>query len=125
MAAQGELEPAAQRGAVDRGDDGFFDVVQPIDHGHQMGLACGLIEFADIGAGGECASRADQHDRVGGIIRGGAFHAGDDALAHRMRQRVDRRVVDGQDGDPPRDLIANDLTHFRPLIPALFCAISV
>jgi hypothetical protein len=61
------LEPAAQRVAVDRRDDGLRAVVQ-----HVGAAACGdgarLAELADVRARDEAAARADQHHGADGRI---------------------------------------------------------
>jgi hypothetical protein len=68
MAAQRQFQTAAQRRAVDRRDDGLLDGVEMIDDGDQMRFAGGLIEFADVGAGGKGAPGADQNDGLDRLV---------------------------------------------------------
>jgi hypothetical protein len=67
----------------------------------QVGARRRLAELADVGAGDEGAAAADQHDGVDVGIGAEGLDALLDAVAHRRGQRVHRRIVDGEDADPP------------------------
>ena len=99
MADQRDLEAAAQRRAVDRGDDRLGAI---LDRGLRVGQARAgerLAELGDVGAGDEGAPGADQHDRLDRGIGRRLPHAVAQPVAHLRRQRVDGRRIDGQDGD--------------------------
>ncbi len=55
---------------------------------------------ANVGAGDKAAARADQYHRLDRRVGIAALDTLDDALGHARRQRVDRRVVNGDDTDP-------------------------
>ena len=68
VAAQGQLEAAAQRRAVQRRHHGLAAVFDGLDHGGQLGLGQGLAEFAQIGARDEGAAGTDEHGAVQAVI---------------------------------------------------------
>ncbi len=94
-----DLEPAAQRGAVDRGDDGLGAVLDRRLDVVEGGAARRLAELADVGAGDEGAAGADQDDRLDRIVGDRRGHAAGDAVADVGGERVDRWRIDGQDAD--------------------------
>ncbi len=75
VAGECELEPAAERGAVDRCDDRFralFDV----SPGRTFRLLVGarrLAEVADVGAGDECAAFTGDDDRFDSVVAQAPF----------------------------------------------------
>ena len=75
-------------------------------------------ELADVGAGDKAAPGADQHHRPDRRVGIAALDILDDALGHPGLQRVDRRVVDGDDADPVHVLEANQCAfgHCQPPI---------
>jgi hypothetical protein len=99
MADQRHFEPAAQSRAMDRGHDRLRRGLDDFLHFEQGRAFRRLAEFADIGAGDEGLAGADQHDRLDRIIGDGGLEAGFQPLAHRCRQCIHRRRVQGQDGD--------------------------
>jgi hypothetical protein len=62
VAAQRHLEAAAERGAVDRGDDGLVRSRSSCTSASRAPRR--LAELGDVGAGDEGAAVADQHDRL-------------------------------------------------------------
>ncbi len=99
MRDQRDLEAAAERRAVDRRDDGLSAILDRRLRLRQARPAHRLAEFGDVGAGDEGAAGADQHDRLGGGIGRRLGDAIAQRVAHPRRKRIDRRRVDGQDGD--------------------------
>ena len=99
MAAERQFQPAAERRAVDGRDGRLGDRFQRRDDGAQLRLLHRLAEFGDVGAGDEGPSGAGDDDgRDGRIVaqRGQRLHQ---RLADMEAQRVDRRIVDGDDCD--------------------------
>ncbi len=82
MAGKRQLQPPAQRRAVDSGDDGFLDGVEVIDYGEQMWFARRHLEFADIRARREGPARTDQYNRLNGPVGNGLIDPGDDPLTN-------------------------------------------
>ena len=89
MADQRDLEPAAERRAVDRGDHRLGAI---LDRGLRVGQADAgerLAEFGYVGAGDEGAPGADQHDGLGGGVGCGAGYAVANAFSHFRGERID------------------------------------
>ena len=99
VAAQRGLQAAAERSAVDRGDDGLRGILDRVADVVQARRLRRLAELGDVGAGDERPAVADQHDGLDGGVGDRLLHAFDDAVAHLLRQRVHRRRIDGQHGD--------------------------
>ena len=106
MAGHGELEPAAERVAMNRGDDRLrcvLDILQ--DRVERLGSLERLLarrhrlEDVDVGACHERLAGADEHDRLDGRVVDPSCDRGLDAFQHAGAERVDRRVVDRDDGD--------------------------
>jgi hypothetical protein len=97
MAGERYLEPAAQRGAVDRRHHRLRAGVQRADdflrcyRGWATGR--GVVELADIGAGAEGAPVAGDHRGAQDGVLHHARQRGDQPLAHGLRQRVHRWVI--------------------------------
>ncbi|MNY02710.1 hypothetical protein D3C86_1352930 [compost metagenome] len=94
VAAERDLEPAAQRGSVYGRDHGFLRLFQALYDIGQLRLLGREGKLFDVGTGKESRSLAKQHQRfdtrVG--LRGG--DGGFQARPHCLRERIDRRVVD-------------------------------
>ena len=76
--------------------------------------SCGVfssVEHLDVGAGDERRAGAHQHDGVGRRVGVRALDRLVDRFPHRGAQRVDRRVVDGQDRDAIGNVVTNDVSH--------------
>ena len=99
MAAERDLEPAAQGGAVDRGDHRLGAGFDPVDDFGQPRHHRRLAEFGDVGAGEEGLALAADHDRLDRVIGFGFLDRRDQPLADRGAERVDRRIVAGDDQD--------------------------
>ena len=83
---------------MDRRDDGLVERLQLIEEVGQPRLLGRLAEFRDVGTGDERASLAEnQHDLAG--IDAASRDRVEDPLAHRLGQRIDRRIVDRNDTD--------------------------
>ena len=100
VGAERDFQPAAQRRAVDRGDHGLWAVFHGALHVEEAGaLLRGLAELGDVGARDEGAAFADQHDGLDRCVFRRGLEARREAVAHRRRQGVHRRRVEGEDGD--------------------------
>ena len=99
MAAERQFQAAAERGAVDGGDRRLGDGLQRRDDGAQIRLLHRLAELGDVGAGDKGPAGAGDDDGA----TEGSSPQGNQRLHQRLAdmeaQRVDRRVVDGDDGD--------------------------
>ena len=98
MAGERQLEPTAERGAVDRGHHRLRRGFDRGDHLVQAGRLHGLAELADVGAGGERATRPGEHHGLYGRIFD-LLERIDQPGAHRVLERVDRWILDGDDCD--------------------------
>ncbi|MCY1542238.1 hypothetical protein D9M68_779760 [compost metagenome] len=97
MRGQRHFQPAAQRGAVQHGHHGLgagFDLVAEVG---QDGRLRRFAEFADVGAGDEVPPGAGQHDGAHLRVRLGVADGRSQVGAHGGAQRIDRRMVDGDD----------------------------
>jgi len=99
MAAERDFEAAAERRAVQGGDHRLGARLDRFDHVDGGGLSCRLAEFADVGAGNEGAPGADDHDRGNTGVRLCPRHQVDKTGPQREIQRIDGRIVDGDDRD--------------------------
>ncbi len=99
MAAQGELQPAAQRGAVDGGDGGLGAALERGGERPGHRLDARLVQFGYVGAGDEGAPGAGEHDRLDGGVGQSRVETLLQRRAHRPAQGVNRRVVKDKDGD--------------------------
>ncbi len=107
MAAEGDLEPAAERKPLDRGDDRLragLDLGDDIDESRRLRR---FAELTNIGPGDEAAALADDDEPGDGRIGCGALDGVAQSLPHLDAQGVDRRVVDGEDCDRPLKLVGN------------------
>src|SRR6516162_5465943 len=122
MRGEGDLQPTTKRVSMDRCDDRLGAGVEDL-----MGAAAldrrraARAEGADIGAGDEAPSCADQHHRFDCRVGVAALDILDDALGHTRRKRIDRRVVNCDDTDAVDILKANQsaFRHFRLLRTSL------
>ena len=118
MARHGEFQPAAERGAVDGrhqrlraafdADQARVDIVRALER--HLARADGF-EVPDIGAGDEGGAGADQHHGARGGIGGGAHDGGIDAFGHAGAQRIDGRIVDGDNSDFILDFVSDEIGH--------------
>ncbi|MCY1207008.1 hypothetical protein D9M72_185920 [compost metagenome] len=99
MAHQRQLQPAAERGAV---DSGHHRLGRVLDHGlHlcQRRARRRLAKLGDVRARDKGLAGADQHHGLDRIVGKCARHAVADAAAHGGGQCIDGGRVEGQDGD--------------------------
>ena len=99
MRGQRHLEPAAERGPVQRRDNRLRGVLDRVEDVGQIGRGVRLAEFGDVGAGDEGAPRADDDDRLDGGVPLRRLDAPLEAVADDLRQRVDRRGIDRDGSD--------------------------
>ena len=113
VAAERELEPTAERRAVEGGDNRLRASVVELDHVGERRSLGGLAELGDVGARDERATLPDEHDGLDLGVGEGLRVGVDQPLAHRLAERVDGRIVDGDDSDMATLLEQDDVTHGR------------
>ena len=123
MAGERHLEPAAERRPVQRRDDRLRHAFDRGDDLAEARRLRRLAEFGDVGAGKKGASGAgDHHGFDRRIVARSAQRFGKPG-AHLVLERVDRRVVGGNDGDLaiPAEIDAGiDIAHAHPpVLPTL------
>jgi hypothetical protein len=87
MAAHCHFEPAAQRRAVDRGDDRLGASLDRVDQLRQARIGERLPEFGDVRAGRKERSRTTDHDRLHRRI---VLRIGNRVEQHRAQRRAER-----------------------------------
>ncbi len=121
MAAQRQFQAPAHGRAGYRGDDRLG---HGIHIGQGIGQRCltrvvGLAEFADVGAAAEVAPATDDHECADMVIVVALPEGIENALHHAFvhRQRIDRRILEGDDTDivvnGTRDEVGHDEQSFR------------
>ena len=114
VTGQTDLEPAAERRAVNGGHHGLGARFDLLEHAVQIGRLGRLAELADIGARDEGAPAADDdHGADAGIVDSPG-QALDQPLAHPLGERVDGWIVDGDDADAALLFEADELAHEAP-----------
>ena len=93
VAGERDFAPAAERGAVDRGDDRLLARLHRVERFGQARALRGLAEFGDVGAGEERAPVAADDDRLDPVVGEPRLDLALEPRAHRLAERVDRRVV--------------------------------
>ena len=120
MRGERDLQAAAERRAVDGGDDGLAERLQPAQVGlqpaHHLGdlgrvLLAGLLEVVEVAAGEEGLLRAGDDDAGDLVLLGlqpldRGRHRGLVGLVHRVRRLV--RVVEREDDDAVGVLLVAD-----------------
>jgi hypothetical protein len=99
---------------MDRGDDGLRGGLDPGEQVGEARLFRGAAEFGHVGARGEGAARGEDDHGVDPGIGGGAVEALGESGADGVRQRVHRRVVDGQQSHALRDAVVHLVAHSAP-----------
>ncbi|MCY1225708.1 hypothetical protein D9M72_379120 [compost metagenome] len=108
---QRKLQPAAQRHAVQRGNDRPGAGLDRLAHLAHPGPLARAAEFADVGAGTEApASAVDDHGThaVIGLRRRNGLRQ---AAAHGDAQRVDGRILQRDDGYAVAQCLLNNGCH--------------
>ena len=113
MTAERDLETATERIALQSRDQRLTHGLEGADDLRRGAAHRAGRQPADVGAGHEGGPRAVQHRRAHRRIRAKLLHRGIDAVAHRRRDGVDRRIVDDDDADLVPTLGANRLCVFR------------
>ena len=111
MAAERDFEPAAERGAMNGGDDGLVGRLHGVDHGHQAGFGERFAKLANVRAGDKGRTITDQHHGLDAGVGEAGLYGGLEAGPHRLRQRIDGRVGDSDDADVTFAGKADDLGH--------------
>jgi hypothetical protein len=105
VACQRDFETAAERGAVNCGNNRLRRVLHQDKHFGETRGVRRLAELGDVGAGDEGAAAAGQHDRLHFGIGDRRFMQSNTAA--RGTQRVDGRTVNRDDGN---NIMTLDLT---------------
>ena len=110
-----ELEPAAERRAMDRHDDRLAAVLDPGEEVVKVGGRSAiaprrLLQAGDIGARDERLSRALEHDRANRHVLLRCRERLDDGVGHTGAERIDRRMVDFEE---PHTVVCTDLYGVR------------
>ena len=114
VAAEGQVHPGADGGAVDGRDrrqraagdpeEALVDVAEA--------AAVGLLEIAEVGTGAEGGRRPGDHDRTDRFVGLEHVHRGDDLVDHRPRERVALvGIVERERADTVGDLGENQSHH--------------
>jgi len=99
VAGERQFEAAAQSGAVQRRDDRLrhrLDRGDDVVKARRLGR---LAEFCNVGAGEEGAAGAGNHHRLDCIVVARLGQRLSESGPHLVLQRIDRRVVGGDDRD--------------------------
>ena len=120
VAGQRHFQPAPGGHAVDGGDHrlaGGFDFVEHRGQRRRAGRR-GRVELADVGAAAEHAASAGNHHGRHAFVGQRLHDAVAERRAHREAQAVDRRVVEGQQGDAVMAFYDNGSRHALRVLPA-------
>src|SRR5262249_55061084 len=107
------FEPATERGAVNGGDDRLRAALDDLLHLRQRRLLRRLAELGDVGAGDERAPGARDDDGGCSGITGGLADRVAQALTDVLAERVDGRIVHGDDGHATLTIEADGLADLR------------
>jgi hypothetical protein len=94
---QRDLEPAAERGAVDRDDHGLDRILDALADFRKRRRLCGLAELADVRAGNEITAGADDEHDGDGVVGLRRADRLEQTVPYVRAEGVDRRVVDRDD----------------------------
>ena len=108
MAAERELQAAAHAKARDGGE---HRLVAGLDHADErmerrLALRLGGVELANVGAGGERSAGTRENDRLNRRIGQRAVDGCGGSDARLVREPVDRRIVERDDGDAVARIVA-------------------
>jgi hypothetical protein len=98
VTAQRHLEPAAKGRAVQRCNDRLFARFDHVRDVRQLRVGQRLAELLDIRACDERPPCPADHRGLGLAVTLEPLDRLEQAVSNRVRQRIDRRVVDGDDG---------------------------
>ena len=111
MARERDLAPAAQRGAVDRGNHGLVARFHRVERLGQARAHRGLAELGDVGPGKKRASVTADDDGLDAVVGEARLDLALEPRAHRLAERVDRRVVRHDDEDVAFAVGGNGIGH--------------
>ena len=111
LAPHGHFQSAAKWRPVQCGHCWFFGGLVGVDDFPQAGLLHGFSEFLDIGTRHERLAAPRDDDCLDGIICCRLVEAAEQAFAHGVCERVDWRVVDGDDAHTPPPFPSNRIGH--------------
>ncbi len=94
MASQRQFEPATERRAMQRRNDGFRRLFNRGQHLRQMRCLQGQVKFLDIGPGDECPALARNDDHLDGAVGQRLLQPFEQLLPNPKRQGIDRWIVD-------------------------------
>jgi hypothetical protein len=99
-----DFQAAAQRRAMNRHHHGFRAIFNSREQGIQSDVAIllagrDLAEFFDVGSSDERATASDQHSGANARVGHDLFDRFPDPFRDAGTERVDRRIVDGDDGN--------------------------
>ena len=114
MAAKRDLQPTAERGAMDRGDHRLAALFDGVDDGGEAGFHRRLAEFGDVRPGEEGAPGRADDDGANGVIGRCLRHRIGQAGAHLRRQGVHGRIVRRDDQNVAVALRADHAHHLSP-----------
>ena len=78
--------------------DAVLDQVHQIA-AHRLDVARRRVEFADVGAAAQITPGAGDDDRAHLVVADRGLQMAGQGDPHLLGQRVDRRIVEGEDGD--------------------------
>src|SRR3954471_12937479 len=84
---------------MDRGNNGLLRTLDQIPKFRQRDAPRRLAELRDIGAGYEGLAVTDEHNRFRMLVRVRPAESFSQPIPQRCRQRIHRRVIDGNDRD--------------------------
>src|SRR5262249_9123311 len=118
VTGQCQLEAAAQRDAVDRGDDRTRDLPDGVERGPEPPAdGTRLVrpsELADVRSGGEGLRAAEQDDRLHARFLAELGGGGRELVAQRAGHRVERRAAPARGGDAVAAPIDGDVPRHAP-----------
>ena len=119
VAGHRDFKAAAERRAVDGGHQRFGGVLDPQQarvgaFGSRERLFACLQgpENLDVGARDEGRTGADQDHRIDIGVSARARHRGFDAFKNAGAERIDRGIVDGENGDAISHFVTNEFRHW-------------
>jgi hypothetical protein len=105
--SQCNLESAAQRRAVKRGDDGLTARFETIADVEQRWRLRRLAELVDVRARDEIAARTDDQNSPDRAVRFGGIDRGDESAPDLHAERIHRRIVGGYEQYVTAHFMAN------------------
>ena len=111
MRRERDLETAAERCAMQSGDDRLRGVLHCVERLGKVWPSGRLAEFGNVGSGDKGPPIADKDDRLDRAICFGRFDASLQTLADGLRKSVHRRGVDGEQRDFAIDRKVGDRIH--------------